>query len=185
MPLFLLPFLAGAKSIFAAIITFCSKPPGSWIAAAVAAFLALWWFGQYEFSKGREAEKQAGIAAAVHINAGQVKIVERLRTVYLPAEAKIKTVTQTTIKEVPIYVTKRDDAACVINNGFVRLHDAAAKGELPSGPAGTDGEPSGTQLSTVAETVTGNYGTCHLALSRLSEWQDWYRQNKILWDSHK
>ena len=27
MPLFLLPFIAGAKSFFGALITFCSKPP--------------------------------------------------------------------------------------------------------------------------------------------------------------
>lgn len=166
---------------FGAVITFCSKPPGSWIACAVAGMLAVWWFGQHEFNKGVAWQLAQDADAAANINAGQPKIIERLRTVYVPAEAKIKIVTKTIIQEVPIYVTKRDDDACVINNGFVRLHDSAAKGELPGNPAGTDGEASTVKLSSVAETVTGNYGICHTAMSRLTEWQDWYRQNKALW----
>ncbi len=38
---------------------------------------------------------------------------------------------ETIIKEVPVYVPVQADAACTINRGFVRLHDAAAAGELP------------------------------------------------------
>lgn len=38
---------------------------------------------------------------------------------------------ETIIKEVPVYVPVQADAACTLNRGFVRLHDAAAAGELP------------------------------------------------------
>lgn len=169
---------------FTAVIEFCSKPPGSWIAAALGLVLGVWLVHHHGYRQGVDDTLRAEADAAANINAGQPKIIERLRTIYLPAEAKIKTVTRTIVKEVPVYVTKQDDARCVINNGFVRLHDSAAKGELPGGTAGTDGEPSGTQLSAVAETVTSNYGTCHLALSRLSEWQEWYRQNRALWNGN-
>lgn len=185
MPLFLIPILAGFRSALSAVLAFCSKPPGSWIAAALAFVIALWWYGQHEFNRGVAKCQADGAKAAANINAGQPKIIERLRTIYVPAEAKIKTVTQTVVKEVPIYVTKRDDAACTLNNGFVRVHDAAAKGELPAGPTGTDGDASGVELSTVATTVTWNYGIANLCSSRLSEWQDWYRQNKTLFDQNK
>ena len=177
MPLFLLPLLSWGKSA----LSFFARPPGSYIGAAAILALSLWWFGQHYYNKGHLAAEVEAQNAAIAINTEQPKIIERLRTIYVPAEAKIKTITQTVIKEVPVYVTKHDDSACVINNGFVRVHDAAATGELPGGPTGTDGEASPVKLSTVAETVTGNYGTCHIAMSRLTEWQDWYRQNKALW----
>lgn len=167
------------------LLTFCSKPPGSWIAAAIAACLGLWWFGQHEFNSGVRTQLERDADAAANINAGQPKIVEHLRTVYLPAETKIKTVTQTIVKEVPVYVTQQDDARCIINNGFVRLHDSAAKGELPPGPAGDDGAASITKLSTVSQTVTGNYGIANLCAIRLKEWQEWYRKNETLWNGSK
>lgn len=38
------------------------------------------------------------------------------------------------IKEVPIYITKADDSRCVIPNGFVVLHNAAATNQVPRTP---------------------------------------------------
>jgi len=181
---FLLLLWGGAQKAFFSILEFCSKPPGSWIAAALGLVLCGWVIHHHGYKQGVDDTHRADADAAANINAGQPKIIERLRTIYVPQEAKIKTVTQTIVKEVPVYVTKQDDARCVIPNGFVRLHDSATKGELPGGPAGTDGEPSGVELSTVAKTVTSNYGVCHLALSRLSEWQEWYRQNRALWNGN-
>lgn len=70
----------------------------------------------------------------------------------------------TIIKEVPVYVPAQADAACTVNAGFVRLHDiAAATGQLPApDPAsGAYAAGSGVALSTVAETVAGNYTSCH------------------------
>lgn len=177
-------WLLSLRSAVSGLLTFFSKPPGIWIAAALCLVMCFWWYGNHQWHRGYLAAGIDADKAAAVINTGQVKIVEKLRTVYLPQEAKIKTVTQTIIKEVPVYVTKQDDARCVINNGFVRLHDAEAKGELPGGPAGTDADPSGIGLSEVAKTVTRNYGTCHLAFTRLDEWQAWYRQNRALWNGN-
>lgn len=184
MPLFLLPFIGWARSALGSVFQFLSTPLGMRIAAALGLVLGFWWWGHHQYASGVSHQLELDAEAAANINSGQVKIVEKLRTVYVPQEAKIKTVTQTIVKEVPVYVTKQDDARCVINNGFVRLHDGAAKGELPGGPTGDDGNPSGVELSTVAQTVTGNYGTCHLALSRLKEWQEWYSRNRALWNGN-
>lgn len=38
------------------------------------------------------------------------------------------------IKEVPVSVPEKADAACTITRGSMRLHDAAAAGERPSPP---------------------------------------------------
>ena len=104
------------------------------------------------------------------------------------AEATVKVVTQyvdrvrvvrekgdTLIKEVPVYVPVEADTACTIHRGFVRLHDAAAAGELP-GPAGdTDAAAAGIALSDVAGTVAANYQTCHENAEQLRALQAWVR----------
>lgn len=177
-------WLLGLRNAFSAVISFCSRPPGSWIAACFAGLLSLWLLHHHGFKQGVAWQLARDAEAAATINAEQPKITEIIRKVYLPQEVKIKTVTQTIVKEVPVYVTKQDDSRCVINRGFVRLHDSAAKGELPPGPAGDDGEPSGAQLSTVSSTTTGNYGIANLCAVRLKEWQEWFTKNKALWEAN-
>ena len=104
------------------------------------------------------------------------------------AEATVKVVTQyvdrvrfvrekgdTIIKEVPVYVPVQADAACTINRGFVRLHDAAAAGELPEPARDADAASAGIALSAVAGTLTANYQTCHENAVQLRALQEWAR----------
>ncbi|KVP62189.1 hypothetical protein [Burkholderia ubonensis] len=65
------------------------------------------------------------------------------------------------IKEVPVYVDREADRACVVPVGFVRVHDAAVANVPVGDPGHTDAAPSGVALSAVAATVAGNYTTCH------------------------
>ena len=107
------------------------------------------------------------------------------------AEATVKVVTQyvdrvrvvrekggTIIKEVPVYVPVQADAACTINRGFVRLHDAAAAGELPEPARDADAAPAGVALSAVAGTVAANYQTCHATAEQLRALQVWVGEMK-------
>ena len=80
------------------------------------------------------------------------------------------------IKEVPVYVPVEADAACTIHHGFVRLHDAAAAGEFPGAARLADAAAAGVALSTVASTVTTNYGRCLENAEQLIALQDWVRQ---------
>ncbi|KAG0164413.1 hypothetical protein DFQ28_005150 [Apophysomyces sp. BC1034] len=82
------------------------------------------------------------------------------------------------IKEVPVYVTREADAACVLPRGFVRLHDAAAANEIP-GPAGSaDAAPAGITLSTAAATVADNYKRCNENAAALTALQEWVRKQE-------
>lgn len=107
------------------------------------------------------------------------------------AEATVKVVTEyvdrvrvvrekgdTIIREVPVYVPAQADAACSINRGFVRLHDAAAAGDLPEPAGDADATAAGIALSTVAETVAGNYQSCHENAEQLRALQTWVREMK-------
>ena len=119
--------------------------------------------------------------AAVHQQTLQIAAVRQRQ-----AEATVQVVTRyvdrvrvvrekgdTIIKEVPVYVPVQADAACTINRGFVRLHDAAAAGELPEPARDADAASAGIALSAVAGTVAANYQTCHENAEQLRALQAW------------
>jgi hypothetical protein len=88
------------------------------------------------------------------------KIVTQTETKYVD---RIKTVTtkgDEIIKEVPVYVTAKDDAAAVIPVGFVREYNAAWSGTPAGPPAESDRGPSGNPLSAVADADANNAKTC-------------------------
>lgn len=120
--------------------------------------------------KIREATDAAIIA---HWQKRAAEIRERIVVKYVQKQAEIREVTKEIVREVPVFVPPEADAACVIPNGFVRVHDAAAQGVLPGAPAGTDAAPSGVALSSVASTVAGNYGICHECEAQLKALQGW------------
>lgn len=101
-------------------------------------------------------------------------------------QVQIRTVTQTIIKEVPVYVPAEADARFSLPVGLVRVHDAAATGSPLPEPAGEpDGaagflEPSDIPPSWLAATIAENYGTCRLDQSRLADLQDWIRQQQAV-----
>ena len=127
---------------------------------------------------------QAKWDAAIHQQTLQTAAVRQRQ-----AEATVKVVTQyvdrvrivrekgaTIFKEVPVYVPVQADAACTINRGFVRVHDAAAAGELPEPARDADAAPAGIALSAVAGTVAANYQICHENAEQLRALQAWVRE---------
>ena len=134
------------------------------------------------------------IKGAVHVQAqwdaaAQQQTLQTAAIRQRQAEATVKVVTQyvdrvrvvrekgeTIIKEVPIYVPVQADAACTINRGVVRLHDAAAAGELPEPAQDADAAPAGIALSAVAGTLASNYQTCHENAEQLRALQGWMEQ---------
>ncbi len=106
----------------------------------------------------------------------QVQATVKVVTEYVDRIHVVREKGDTIIKEVPVYVPAQADAACTINRGFVRLHDAAAAGELPK-PAGDANAPAaGLALSAVAGTVAGNYQSCHENAEQLRALQAWVRE---------
>ena len=75
---------------------------------------------------------------------------------------------------------KKADAKCIVPKSFVLLHDSAAKNEVPNTTKGIDGSASGTNLSTIGETITINYNNYHQLSEQLKALQDWVSsQEKI------
>lgn len=79
-------------------------------------------------------------------------------------------------KEVIKYVSKDSDSHCIINVGFVRLHNKAA-GDV-SADSGSQSNDSASQLSlsTVGEVVSSNYNTCLIEMEKLKALQETVKQ---------
>ncbi|KHJ63597.1 hypothetical protein [Burkholderia glumae] len=85
----------------------------------------------------------------------------RVVTQYVHRVQVVREKGDTIIKEVPVYVDREADRACVVPVGFVRVHDGAAANVPVGDPGSADAAPSGIALSAVAATVAGNYTSCH------------------------
>jgi hypothetical protein len=107
---------------------------------------------------------------------------KQIVTKYITKLKVVKEKGNVIIKEVPKYVTKSDDANCVIPKSFIVLHDSAAKNEIPDSSTGTPSGPSGVNLSTVAETVTINYNNYHQLSEKLKALQDWVTQQEAIYN---
>jgi hypothetical protein len=77
------------------------------------------------------------------------------------------------------------DAQCSLPRSTVSLHDSASLNEIPNRAAAVDGTPSGIEASRLLDRVIENYGACHENAEKLKAWQEWYREQKTIFDSIK
>jgi hypothetical protein len=113
---------------------------------------------------------------------------------------KVNTVIETKIIEKVkvvkqnVYITReivRDtagqqlDAQCSLPRSTVSLHDSASLNQVPQRAAATDGTPSGVEASRLLDRVIENYGACHENAEKLKAWQEWYREQKTIFESIK
>ncbi len=145
--------------------------------AITALGVALVGFGWIKGSSHVQAQWDAAVqqqtlqAAAAHERLAQATV--KVVTQYVDRVRVVREKGETIIREAPVYVSAQADAACTINRGFVRLHDAAAAGELPEPARDADAAATGLALSAVAATVAANYQTCHENAEQLRALQAW------------
>ena len=108
------------------------------------------------------------------------ELTHEVITQYVDRVKIVEGKTHEIIKKVPVYITKESDDKCTINNGFVSLHDHASKNEVPEPSGSVNEDSSDVKLSTVAETVSQNYGTYYQIVEQLKALQLWIRKQKDL-----
>ena len=107
----------------------------------------------------------------------ETKIVEKIKVV-----KENVYVNREIIKEV---AGKQLDAQCTLPKSTVSLHDSASRNEVPERAAATDGAPSGVEASRLLDRVIENYGACHENAEKLRMWQEWYKEQKKIFESVK
>jgi len=117
---------------------------------------------------GREEVIAELLQQTVAVNTARAAIAPPIEKKVVQKITEYKVVTETILKEVPVYVKATD---CPMSPGFRVLHDAAADGRLPDPTSIPDAAPASAQ--DVASTVVANYGTCNKALTLVNGWQEW------------
>jgi hypothetical protein len=149
------------------------------VAAGVLGFAAGWRVHGWRDASAALSQAKAVIRGVEHASSVSQRAALRDQA----TQDQIRTVTKTLIEKVPIYVTRQTDALYSLPAGFVRLHDAAARGgDLPSAPQGpgqSDDTPSGVALSTAAATIVANYGGCRADQQRLADLQRWLKDQGL------
>lgn len=150
--------------------------PYRWLAVAAlaVALIGFGWIkgaGHVQAQWDAAAQQQTLQVAAVRQR--QAEATVKVVTQYVDRVRVVREKGETIIKEVPVYVPVHADAACSINRGFVRLHDAAAAGELPEPARDADAAAADIALSAVAGTVAANYQICHENAEQLRALQGW------------
>lgn len=120
-----------------------------------------------------DAEKAAQLQEVQRLAERRATVSDKSGQANVAAEAKVRTITKTIIREVPVYVSAND---CPMSPGFRVLHDAAAAGELPDPARIPDAAPVTPPV--LAETVADNYGTCRETAQRLIDLQGWVRSQQ-------
>lgn len=155
--------------------------PYRWLALILlaAALIGFGWIkGAGHVQAQWDAAVQQQTLPAVAVRERQAQATIKVVTEYVDRVRVVREKGDTIIKEVPVYVPVQADAACTIHRGFVRLHDAAAAGDLPEPARDTDATPAGIALSAVAGTVAANYQTCHENAEQLRALQAWVKEMK-------
>ena len=146
--------------------------------------------GAYLF--GGHNVQQAWLARVAELEA-KVKIAEeKSQQVNTVIETKI--VTKVKVIKENVYVNreiikevagKQLDASCSLPKSTVSLHDSASRNEVAERAAATDGTPSEVKASQLLDRVVENYGSCHENAAKLEAWQEWYREQKKIFESVK
>jgi hypothetical protein len=143
-----------------------------------------WDEGQYAIAQAAAEKAQitalanaAKDAEALGITEGQITFTAGQD--FSMHQTQIVTRTVTLIREVPVYVTPKAVAACVVPRGFVELHNNAARpgdtaaAVVSGAPPELVDAPSGVGLDTVASTIITNYGRCNSNAAQLAALEKW------------
>ena len=105
----------------------------------------------------------------------ETKIIEKIKVV-----KENVYITREIVKEV---AGQQLDAQCSLPRSTISLHDSASRNEVPQRAAATDGTPSGIEASRLLDRVIENYGACYENAEKLKAWQEWYDNQRKVYES--
>lgn len=141
-----------------------------------AAFAAGWVKGNQHGTQKLIDYQGAQAVASIKVIARQTKATERVLTKYLERVKLVEGATTTIEKEVTKYVDSKPLAlACMLDNRWVRLHDAAA-GALPPAPGQPDDATGALPAPEALQTITKNYAAGNRNADKLDALQEWIRE---------
>jgi hypothetical protein len=149
------------------------------LAGVLALVIAAYFYGGVSYREQiAEIKQQVRIAEEKSQQVNTVietKIIEKVKVVKQNVY-----ITREIVKEV---AGKQLDAQCSLPQSTISLHDSASRNEVPQRAAATDGAPSGIEASRLLDRVIENYGACHENTAKLEAWQEWYSNQRKIYES--
>ena len=141
-----------------------------------AAFGAGWVKGNQHGTQKLTDYQGAQALASIKVIIKQGAVTERVLTKYLERVKLVEGATTTIEKEVTKYVDSKPLAlACMLDNRWVRLHDAAA-GAIPPAPVQPADTAGALPAPAALPTITKNYAAGNRNADKLDALQEWIRE---------
>jgi hypothetical protein len=153
------------------------------LVATLLLVLGIYFEGSISTRKEWEAKVEEAKLEVAKKEVVSAEVTTRVVTKYVEKIKVVKEKGDVIVKEVPQYITKESDAKCDIPNAFVVLHDSASRNEVPDASRLADERTSETKLSTITETVAGNYSICHQNAEQLKALQEWIKEQQKVYGS--
>jgi hypothetical protein len=149
------------------------------LAGVLAVVIAAYFYGGVSYREQiAEMKQQVRIAEEKSQQVNTVietKIIEKIKVV-----KENVYITREIVKEVS---GRQLDAQCSLPRSTISLHDSASRNEVPQRAAAVDGTPSGIEASRLLDRVIENYGACHENTEKLKAWQEWYDNQRKIYES--
>lgn len=184
LQLFVHGVVALAAVLFVASFFFGVYKPFIRVAAIVVALFGIYFEGGYMTEKewrARVQELEDKVKVAEEKSAEVNTVIEKQ---YVDRVKVIKETANANIQYVDRVVAKYDNL-CTVSNAAVLLHDSASRNEVARSTIGLDEGTSSLKISDILSTVTDNYATYYQVREQVLGWQQWYREQKKIFESVK
>lgn len=173
-----------AAVLFVASFFFGVYKPFIRVAAVVVALFGIYFEGGYMTEKEWRARVEALEAKVKVAEEKSVEVNTVIEKQYVDRVKVIKETANANIQYVDRVVAKYDNL-CTVSNAAVLLHDSASRNEVARSSLGLDEGTSSLKISDILSTVTDNYSTYYQVREQVIGWQQWYREQKKIFESVK
>jgi hypothetical protein len=173
-----------ATVLFVASFFFGVYKPFIRVAAIVVALFGIYFEGGYMTEKEWRARVEALEAKVKVAEEKSVEVNTVIEKQYVDRVKVIKETANANIQYVDRVVAKYDNL-CTVSNAAVLLHDSASRNEVARSSLGLDEGTSSLKISDILSTVTDNYSTYYQVREQVIGWQQWYREQKKIFESVK
>jgi hypothetical protein len=173
-----------AAVLFVASFFFGVYKPFIRVAAIVVALFGIYFEGGYMTEKEWRARVEALEAKVKVAEEKSVEVNTVIEKQYVDRVKVIKETANANIQYVDRVVAKYDNL-CTVSNAAVLLHDSASRNEMARSSLGLDEGTSSLKISDILSTVTDNYSTYYQVREQVIGWQQWYKEQKKIFESVK
>jgi hypothetical protein len=122
-------------------------------------------------------------AAVIQQQSAQVN--QEIQTKTVTKIKKVKEIEYVNRDIIKTQIVKELDSTCALPESAVMLHNSASQNAVATSARDTAGTASTVKASELLDTVVENYGACHENAAKLEAWQEWYREQKKIFESVK